>query len=493
MRKVMRRTDFLAACQAKQQKNPTLEEIRDKGAEVVLAVFRLCKNALVHALDNEAMVKTAADSTRIIADFAQAVGGSVSITFVEQTIFVCGQLLRASRAVYEQAMELANLLERGTVSEVIFNSDCTARDLLAFAEAFSISVRDPEQRDRLLNAQLENIQVRQVDTILQSMDDDSGLPDMEKTLLSYASALVVMRRFFDRIAEGRTALPHQVKRIAQRLVALAATNESALLALVTTAGKHRDDAGRAVLSAIMTILIARRLTTSRVALGQLAMSALMADLGRVRAAGTAARDQLVQLSDEAEMAVPALTSAISIASGGVNVQSALRTVAAFETTFIEREQLLGPVYKRVMSPLVQSKIMQVVRALLDRVAPRDTSRPLSPADAMAAITRIPSIDNVAYKLLVAAIGLMPTGTVVEFETGEWGIVVGPSRTRGALDKPRIRLVTDRSGQVFSRPKEIDLGEEGASRKFPRIKAVIDPSKAHFNVTGVLMSEAAAMA
>ncbi len=488
---VLRRTGFLAACQTNKNKNPTLEEIREKGAEVVLAVFRLSKNALVHALDNDAMIKTAADSNRIITDFASAVGGSVSVTFVEQTIFVCGQLLRASRAVYEQAMELSNLLERCAVSEVIFNADCSDRDLLAFAEGFSISVRDPEQRDRLLNTQLEHIQVRQVDTSLQSIDDESALPDMEKTLLSYASALVVMRRFFDRIAEGRTALPHQVKRIAQRLVALAATNERALLALVTTAGKHRDDAGRAVLTAIMSILIARRLTTSRVALGQLAMSALMADLGRVRAAGTTARDQLIQLSDEAEMAVPALTSAISITTGGVNIQNALRTVSAYETTYIEREQMLGPVYKRIMSPLVQSKILQVVRALLDRVAPRDTSRPLSPADAMAAITRIPSVDNVAYKLLVSAIGLMPTGTVVEFTTGEWGIVVGPSRNRKALDKPRIRLVTDRSGQVFSRPKEIDLGDQSGGQKYPRIKAVIDPSKAHFNVTGVLISQASA--
>jgi hypothetical protein len=215
----------------------------------------------------------------------------------------------------------------------------------------------------------------------------------------------------------------------------------------------------------------------------------MADLGRVRAAGATARDQLVQLSEESEKAVPALTSAISIATGGVNVQNALRTVAAFETTHIEREALLGPVYRRVISPLVQSKILQVVRALLDRVAPRDTSRPLSPVDAMAAITRIPSIDNLSFRLLVSAIGLMPTGTVVEFETGEWGIVVGPSRNRAALDKPRIRLVTDRSGQVFARPREVDLGEQTDPRKLPRIKRVIDPDKAHFNITGVLMSDA----
>ena len=82
---------------------------------------------------------------------------------------------------------------------------------------------------------------------------------------------------------------------------------------------------------------------------------------------------------------------------------------------------------------------------------------------------------------------MPTGTVVEFETGEWGIVVGPSTNRQAIARPRVKLVTDRSGQVFSKPKEIDLGAPSQGRRFPRITGVIEPSRARFNATGVLMS------
>jgi hypothetical protein len=87
--------------------------------------------------------------------------------------------------------------------------------------------------------------------------------------------------------------------------------------------------------------------------------------------------------------------------------------------------------------------------------------------------------------------VMPTGTVVEFETGEWGIVVGPSTNRQAIARPRVKLVTDRAGQVFSKPKEIDLGAPSQGRRFPRITGVIEPSRARFNATGVLMSSESA--
>ena len=60
--------------------------------------------------------------------------------------------------------------------------------------------------------------------------------------------------------------------------------------------------------------------------------------------------------------------------------------------------------------------------------------------------------------------------------------------RAALSRPRVKLITDRSGQVFAKPKEIDLGVPSQGRRFPRITGVIEPSKARFNVTSVLMSD-----
>lgn len=484
--KATRRADFLAACQAVQQRNVALEEIQNKGADVVLAFFRLVKNALVHKMDNEAIIKTVSQTHRIAVDFAATVGGQVTISYVDQTVFICGQLMRAPRSIYESALEMGTLLERCHVSEISYTADVSDPDLIAFAQALSISARDPKQRDTLLNTPINNMQIREVDTTLKRLENDRDLPDIEKMLRVYASALMVMRRFFDRTAEGRNAVPYHVKRIAQRLVTLGIKDENSLLAMTALINIHRDDAGRAVQSGILTILIARRVTTNRVVLGQLAMAALLTDSGRVRSAGPKGRDALIDLSEKSEKAVPSLTSAINIATSGVNLASALRAVVAYEATVIEREALLGPLYDRTLSPLVQSKIVHISRALLDRIAPRDISKPLSPLDALAAVSQMPVIDHTIYKLLVAAIGLLPTGTVVEFETGEWGVVIGPSACPGAVDKPRIRLMTDKSGRAFATPKEIDLGEPSKSRRFPQIASTIAPDKARFNLAGVFM-------
>jgi len=66
-------------------------------------------------------------------------------------------------------------------------------------------------------------------------------------------------------------------------------------------------------------------------------------------------------------------------------------------------------------------------------------------------------------------------------------VMGPSSNRSALGRPRIRLITDRTGQIYTQPKEIDLGSPASNKQAPRITGVIEPSKARFNVTSVLMA------
>jgi len=487
-----RKADFLAACKATDSRNKALEEIRDKGAEIILATFRMLKNSIIHQIDNEAVKKIVAETHAILIDFAGTVGGYVAITFVDQTIFVCGQLLRATRGIYESAMEVGRLLKLTGVSELSFTGELTEQDLFEFLHYFSVASRDPAQRQALLTAKLNHMAVRAVDTSLQdSNTEDDNIPDMERALQAYASSLVVMRQFFRKMSQGRTVMPHRVKRISQRLVSLAEQSEGSLLGMTSLANAHRDEAGRSVQTAILSILVARKLTRNRTALSQIAMAALMADSGRVRIAGKESLDRFVPLAEAADAAVPALTASLFIATGGVNLANAVRTVTGFEATYMEREKLIGPVYGRAMQPSIQSKIVHAVRVLMNHLAPRDTARPKSPVDALAALSQDKSIDEVTYKLLVQAMGLMPTGTVVEFETGEWGIVLGPSKHKGAINKPRIKLVTDRTGSVFARPKEIDLGEPSNARRFPKITGIIEPSRARFNVSAVLMSESGA--
>ena len=480
-------TDFLAACNAADSRNQALEEIREKGAEIILAVFRMFKNSLVHDVDNSAVKTIVAETHRTLLDFVQTVGGQVAITFVDDTIFVCGQLLRASRSIYESAREVGRLLAVVGVSEISFSNGLTADDLVHLCREFACGSRDPQQRGRLLSAKLQHVTVRGVTNELTAQEDDRGLPIKERALAAYAVALVSMRQFLERIATGKAVMPHRVKRIGQRLISLAEGDAVPMLALTSLANAHRDDAGRAVQCAILAILTARKLTANRSALSQIAMTALLADIGRVQLSGIDGLDRFVQLGDAVEEAVPATTAALCIATGGVNMHNAMRTVIAHEATHLERQELLGPPYQRTMSPLFQARIVHVVRALLQRVAPRDGRRPMSPLDGLAALAQDPAIDAIAYKLLVQAIGLLPTGTVVEFETGEWGVVLGPSAYPNTPTKPRIKIVTGASGEVLRKPKEIDLGEPASGRRLPAIAAVVDPSRSGFNAAAALVA------
>ncbi len=473
--------DFLAHCVAQTTGNPMLEEIRDRSADAALAVFRLAKNALVHAIENDAMVSTAEQSRKVLTGFAVEIGTSVVITFLDDTVFVCGQLLRASRKIYEATIELGRLLARCGVSEVTFDADLTGQNLLDFAAAVAAATRDPERRTALVDLQVPNIHVRKVDRVLTKRMDDTG-PIEEQILRLYAIALMVMRKFYDNIAVGANVMPHRVKRLAQKLVILAETGNPAVLGMSAMAHAHRDDAGRAVQSAILAVVLGRRLTADRVMLAQLAMTALMTEAGRVRLVGPERRGQLVALPEEEEVRVPPMTSVVTIGTGGINVPNALRTVVAFEATWLERQELLGSPFGG-KTPLPQSNILRVVRRILDLLAPRDaTIRPLGPVDALAALAADPTLDRALVRLLVRAVGVIPVGSVVEFETGEWAVVVGPSANEQALHLPRVRIVTDARGNPMEPPKEIDLGTSGEARSLPRVKSVIDPQRARFNVT-----------
>lgn len=478
--------DFLAHCVATTTGNPLLERIRDRSSEATLAIYRLAKNALVHAIDNDAVVQTVEQSHKTLCDFAAQIGSGVTLTFADDTIFVCGQLLRASRKVYEATMELGRLLARCGVSELSFDPELTPPDLSAWAEALAISVRDPARKNFLAEAKLTHVTLRQVDAILTQQTDDEHLPPGERIVKMYATALMVMRQFFDDIAAGKTMLPHRVKRLSQRFVSLAELGDPAMLGMTAMANAHRDDAGRAVQTALLSVLLGRQITDHRVTLARLAMAAMMADVGRVRVAGPVGRDRFVPLSDNDELAVPTTTGLVCLATGGLNVSSAERTVVATECTWAERRRLLPPLYVG-KGNLPQSEIIRLVRRLLDHLAPRDSSRSLSPADALAAVATEPDVDRILLRLLVRTVGVIPAGTILELETGEWAVAIGPSQNPNTLHLPMVRLVTDRSGRALERPRQLDLGDTSEGRKYPRISGIIDPAHAKFNVTNAFIS------
>ena len=457
-----------------QSRSARAEQIQDRGAEVLAAVFRLTKTALVHAMDNDAAVDAVARCTELLQSFTREIGSAASMTFANDTVLVCGQLLRGSRGIYESAGELGKLLGRAGVTELRFQPGIGRESLRAFALAMATSLRDPERRDALLRAEIPGVEAQAGEPGVLEVRRDADAPPTERVMRFYATALVVMRSFYDDLAAGRRLVPHRVKRLAQRLVALAEEDNPALSCVAALAAAHRDDAARAVQSAVLSVLLGREITRERQILVRLATSALFADAGRVRlAAGSSS--PVSALSEEEEAWAPGLSALYCLAAGGVSPQNAERAVTVFETAWLERRELLGP------SPLgepalLESELQAFVRGLVALLAPRDARPALSPAEAVEALARAPGSSAFLVRLLVRALGMIPAGSVVELESGEWAVVVAAPVKNAS--SPVVRVVTDASGRPLGSPVELDLGAPGNR---VQIRRVLSASETRFNV------------
>ncbi|WP_437652961.1 DnaJ domain-containing protein [Sorangium sp. So ce1182] len=439
------------------------EQARDLAASVVQALFRLVKLSTLHSIDNQAMVRQVEETVSLIQDFGQRSGHNVSILFTRGSVFVSGQLLKANRAVYEGALELGDILSRCGYSEIGVAKDVRASDLYALASALAEALRS--SKPALVDRPAPRVRLRAVDeaVLRREVAIDREADEAAAIVRTYATAIVIFRRFYDDLRQGRYTLRQGVKRITQRLVDLSANETPAFLGVTALRNQNHDDAGRAVNTAILSLAMARQITGDVVLLQRLSMAALLFDIARPRLTGVAkggSNGLVPQLSEQQDADVPAGTAVVLTALGLVNEPSVMRTVVAYEAHWVRRQAALGPVYRGLRQPTLQARILATARAFNDLLTAAPGEAPLSADEAIAKLEQEAAdpADRTVLRLLVGALGIFPTGTLVELSTGEVALVVQTPAHPARYSQPRVRLVLDASGGPIGRAIEVDLAE-----------------------------------
>lgn len=451
------------------------EHARELGAGVVIAIYRLAKLAQMHDLTNQAFTRQLEQTHQIIGDYCLRSGSNVNVMFADKAVFVAGQLLKGSRSTYEAATELGALFERLGGQELSIQRDITREELLAFSEQISIgyragagSFRSPTPKIRLRPV-ADAARLRGLE--LENLSADQRIVRM------YASAVVIMRRFFEDLQSSRYILPRRIKRIAQSLVDLSEGSTPAFLGVTEVRNANFDEAGRAVNTAILAVSMAREVTPDRAILSQIAMAGMMHDVARPRAmalsqaAGPAMPGMTgpTTLSEDQEDRLAAGAAAVLTALGRVNEPSITRTVLTFEALWLRRQQWLGPVYWGARAPTLHAKLIAIARRYNDLLTPEPGLLPPTPDYAVAALSeelKEPQ-DRTVLRMLVSALGLLPMGTIVQLATGEVAEVIrGP---KGPGERPRVCLVMDQNGQQLQ-PVEIELAQD-PHRQVVRVMSV----------------------
>ncbi len=440
------------------------EQARELGAGLVLAIYRLLKIGQIHSVDNMAVVAQLEQTVDTIRLFTSRTEGRVSLLFAKSTVFVAGQLLKGSRSDYEAATDLGEMLRRFELSEIIFGADVDVTDLRAFLLAFVAATQDPQASDNLRQPS-ENIRLRYVSPAALEADTEETTPE-EDIARAYGSAIVVMRHLFENLSGGKYQLPHEAKRIAQKLVRLSEGDTPAFLGVTAMRNANHDAAGRAVNTSILAVTMTRQLTGELQVLARVAMAALLYDVGKPVILEAGAMDGhselLIQhLNEEDETRLPAATVVALTAMGKLHEASRVRSVMVFEAHWHRLASRLGPLYQGARHPAVAARIVSTAHRFNELLTPDPAaSRFVTPDEAVRTIIAEAKddYDRAVAALLIGAVGIFPTGTIVELNTGERGVVVKTPVHPAQYVNPLVRLVYDESGEPTD-GAEVDLAND----------------------------------
>ncbi len=248
----------------------------------------------------------------------------------------------------------------------------------------------------------------------------------------------------------------ETKRLASEMVDSVLRNPDAFTWLSRVREKDEHTYSHAVRSAVWALLFGRHIGLPKKQLDTLALGVLLKDIGK-------ARLNLELIVNEARTP-PQQKEYENFIDYGVEI---LRLTPGIEPRVIavvktHCERLNGSGFPKHLKgdkiPLL-GKIAGIVTFYDEVTNPRGENYPLAPSKAVA---RLYELRNTEFQEelvveFIRAIGLYPTGTLVELSTGEVGVVVEQNFERRL--KPKVLLVLDAFKHYMSKPLLLDLAED----------------------------------
>ncbi len=277
------------------------------------------------------------------------------------------------------------------------------------------------------------------------------------------------REVYDAVAAVMTQIDqdhHQfpvaaTKRTASAMVDSVLRSPDAFTWLGRVREKDQHTYSHAVRSAIWGILFGRHIGLTKADLDVLALGLLLKDIGKTRLPRHIL-EKKERTATEQEAYEKFVDYGVEILQKTPDVQPRVMSVVK---THCERVNGSGfPEHLRGDRIPPLGKIAGIVTFYDEIINPRGEINPLPPSKAVA---RLYELRNVEFQEdlvveFIRAIGLYPTGTLVELNTGEVAVVVEQNFSRRL--KPKIMIVTDTFKQLLPEPQFFDMAEDAQEKR-----------------------------
>lgn len=428
-------------------------------------LFVLLKIALVHDMDNRAVIPAVKRFRMSLSDFTRGVSPTAAIQFVGDAVYCNKRLVRADLETWKKAGFIKDFFAKLNVAEVAFDAECPETSLRAFIAAARQVSLEPEEAEKVRHQKFTGINFRDLHAKGVDMHDEIlVLPDPVRVLRAFGVIVVTLRELLDEVKQGKRFSLLPLRRSMQEFVRLPAHTHSLQLGLLSLEQFRNEIAGRLARIGIMVVVMGRRMGLSMSILRDLGVTAALSGIGRIF------DDELAVAPAElcVERDVYRKGARLLMGHSGQGRAASLRVIAAAEMGNKEAWRTGHPL----------SCLLAVAEAYEHLTARPPIGQGVRPDQALQRILDSEEFDSPAARTLIATIGLFPVGSMVKLSSGETAVVVeGPTSANDAA-QPQVLVITDAEGRAgHSRP--VNLAEAQVSISGTMDAADLDLNVGHF--------------
>lgn len=272
----------------------------------------------------------------------------------------------------------------------------------------------------------------------------------------------------DQLDHGQVIPVKETQQVASEMVDSVLRNPDALSWLTRVREKDEHTYSHSVRCAVWAIIFGRHIGLAKKDLDVLAMGVLLKDVGKTRL-----DQQLITLKSRSAAQEREYEQFVGY---GVDILRATEGVSPRVISVVKNhcERINGSGFPQQLRgdkiPLL-GKIAGIVTFYDDTTNPRGETYPLAPSKAVAKLYELRNSEFQEELVVefIRAIGLYPTGTLVELSTGEVGVVVEQNFERRL--KPKVMIVLDACKHTLGKPFLLDMAEDDREKQ-----ALVDAGK-----------------
>ncbi len=382
-------------------------------------------------------------------------------------------------------------MQKRGIGGLLFDEAVRPEEIRRFAYLFvQFDTQGPNPYEtfaaHIANARISGIEIEPLREEITVREAPLDLQEMAKE--TYARAVSAATEVMSNAKLGKAVGFGRTKRLVQSLVDLLLQEEHVLLGLTTLRCHDAYTQNHSVNVCILSLMLASRLGYSKKQLGHLGTAVLFHDMGKLHIPLEVLNKPSAFTEEEWEIMrthpVEGVKALITL-KDPTDPMVSMMVTAAFE----HHLNYDGTGYPQLVTPWRQSLIGRIatITDCYDALTASRVYRRVawSPEKTLQYMVERSgrAFDPILLKIFINGIGIYPIGGVVLLDTNELAVVVQVNPNPRKMNRPKVKLITNRAGdEVDGDVVDLTEREERSGRYRRSIVKTVDSTKYHLDVS-----------